>query len=183
MRSSRRSLEKFKEVRTTVYENSLRSIIKSKPLFDVSQTTLYRILKDDLKYRFYHVKSAQPLTNAHKKQRTEFCRWLLEQRNSERFVKNVIWTDEKYFCLNQKPHRKNDGIWSNECPHEMVESNNRNDQKVMLFVAIVDDKVPEMHPFVNENGRKFTLNGTGYLDFLREEVWLTFRSSATRKGY
>ena len=129
VRPSKRFLEKIEEVRTTVYKNSLRSLRKSKHLFDVPQTTLYWILKDDLNYRFYHVKSVQPLTNAHKKQKTEFCRWLLEQRNPERLVMNVIWTDEKYFCLNQKPHRKNEGIWSNERPRENVESNNQTIRK------------------------------------------------------
>ena len=53
----------------------------------------------------------------------------------------------------------------------------------MLYVAIVDGKVPVVHPLVDENGRKLTLNRSGYLDFLREETWLTFSSSATRKGY
>ena len=65
----------------------------------------------------------------------------LEQRNPERFVMNVIWTDENLFCLNQKTHRENYGIWSHEFPHEIVGKNNRNDHEVMLFVAIVDGKV------------------------------------------
>ena len=182
-RPSKRSPEKIEEVRASVSEKTFRSLRRSEPLFDISDTTVYRILKDDLNYRFYHVKSVQPLNDTHKKQRTEFCRWLLEQPNPERFVMNVIWMDEKYFCLNQKPHRKNDGTWSNECPHEIVESNNRNDQKVMLFVAIVDGKVPVVHAFVDENGRNSILNGAGYFDFLREKIWPTFRSSATRKGY
>ena len=54
---------------------------------------------------------------------------------------DVIWTDGKYFCLNWKPHRKNYGIWSNEFPHEIDESNNRNDQNVMLFFAFVDGNI------------------------------------------
>ena len=132
------------------------------------EENLYRILKDDLKYIFYLVKSFQPLTDAHKKQRTEFCRLYLEQRNPERFVMNVIRTDEKYFCLKLKPHRKNYGSRSNECPHKIAESNNRYDQKVMLFVAIVDSKMPAVYPFVDVNGKNLTLNGTGYFDFLRD---------------
>ena len=53
--------------------------------------------------------------------------WLLAQ--DEEFVQRVIWTDEKLFVLHQKPHRKNDGKWSRENPHEFIESNDRNDQK------------------------------------------------------
>ena len=48
---------------------------------------------------------------------------------------------------------KNYGIFSIECPYEIVESNNRKDQKVMHFVAILDGKAPEVHPFVDEDGR------------------------------
>ena len=54
---------------------------------------------------------------------------------------------------------------------------------MILFNAIVDGKVPLVDPFVDENGRKSTLNGTGYLEFFCEEIWPTFHSSATRKGY
>ena len=160
MRPSKRSPQKIEEVRATVSEKSLRWLRNSKPLLDVSQTTLYRILKDDQKYIFYHVKSVQQLTDVQKKQRTELCRWLLEQRSSERFIVNVIWTDERCICVNQKPLRKNDGIWSSEFPHEIVESNNRNDHKVMLFVAIVDCKMSVLQRFVDEIGRNLTLNGT-----------------------
>ena len=49
VRPSKKSPEKTEEVRATVSENWLRSLRKSKPLFNISQTTLYRILKDDLK--------------------------------------------------------------------------------------------------------------------------------------
>ena len=74
VRPSQRPLEKIEEVRATVSENSLKSLRKSKPLLDISQTILYRILEDDLRYRFYNVKSVQPLTDALKKPRTEFSR-------------------------------------------------------------------------------------------------------------
>ena len=82
------------------------------------------------------------------------------------FVMNVICTGEKYFSLNHK----NYGTGSNECPHEIVESNSPNDQKVMLFAAIVDGKPPVVHPYVEENRRNLTLNVTGYLDFFGEEI-------------
>ena len=52
-----------------------------------------------------------------------------------------------------------------------------------LLVTIVDGKVPVVRPFVDDNGRNFTLIDTGYLDVLHEVIWSTFRWSATRKGY
>ena len=64
VRPSKRFPEKIEEVRVTASEYSLRSLRKSKPLplrkskplLEILQTTLYWILEDDLKYRFYHIK-------------------------------------------------------------------------------------------------------------------------------
>ena len=33
---------------------------------------------------------------------------------------NVIWIDEIYFCLNQKPYKQNVESWSSENPHEIL---------------------------------------------------------------
>ena len=93
---------------------------------------------------------------------------------------NVIWADEKYFCLNQKQQKQNDGLLSRENSHEIVENNTRNDEKVMIFVASVDGKAPIVHAFVDKNDRSVTVNSTCYFELLNEVVWLTFRSSATR---
>ena len=124
----------------------------------------------------------QPLIGAHKKQRMKFCRWLLEQPKPENFALNVIWTDEKYFYLHQKPHRRNDGIWAFENLHEIIETNNRNDLKVMMFVAIVDGKIPIVYVFIDDDRRQVSLNGSCYLNLLKEVVCPTFRSSVSRKS-
>ena len=60
-----------------------------------------------------------------------------------------------------KSHTK---IWSSENPYEIVESNNRNDGKVMIFVTSVVGKAPIVHSFVDENGKNVTVIGTCYLD-------------------
>ncbi|QQP37210.1 Hypothetical protein FKW44_017408, partial [Caligus rogercresseyi] len=42
------------------------------------------------------------LTNNHKGQRRQFCHWILQQPPSN-IVDRIIWTEEKFFCLPQKP--------------------------------------------------------------------------------
>ena len=69
-----------------------------------------------------------------------------------------------------------------ENPHETVESNNRNNEKVMIFLAVIDGKAPIVHPFNDENNRNVIVNGTRYIDLLNEVVCPTFCSSAIRKG-
>ena len=100
----------------------------------------------------------------------------------QKFIATVIWTDEKYFCLNQKPRRKNDGFWALNNPHEVVEANDRNALKIMIFVAIVDGKVPIVNAVIDEKGRRQSVNGDCYLKLLQENVCPTFRSYATLQG-
>ena len=50
-----------------------------------------------------------------------------------RDLQKIIWKDENFFSLHQKPHRKNDGFWSESNPHKMTETNDRNDVKVMIW--------------------------------------------------
>ena len=72
--------------------------------------------------------------------------------------------------------------WSLTSPNRIVEFNTRNDEKVTIFVAIVNDKVPVVHAYMDENGRCKIVNGDCYLNLLQENVWPTFRSCATRQG-
>ena len=72
--------------------------------------------------------------------------------------------------LESSPHRKHDGTWPLTNPNEIVESNIRNDEKVMIFVAIVNDRVPVVHAFMGENGRRKIVNGYCYLSFMQENI-------------
>ena len=128
----------------------------------------WKILRWDMKAKFCRVTLVQKLSDDHKQQRRNFCEWLLAQ--DEDFVRRVIWTDENLFVLHQKPHRKNDGKWARENPHEFIESNERNDQKVMIFVAIVEGKISLMR-----EGAKISVNGDCYLKLLQDRVWPLFR--------
>ena len=63
-------------------------------------------------------------------------------------------------------------------PNEIVETKNRNDLNVMMFV---DGNIPIVHAFIDDDGRQVSVNGSCYLNLLKEVVWPTFRSSVTRK--
>ena len=156
------------------------SIRKTAPLLGLRPTSLWKVLQYDINAKFYRPTSVQPLTPAHMEQRRIFCQWILEQ--PEEFVQSVIWTDKKFFVLHQGPNRKNDGKWSVVNPHETIETNDRNGKKVMLFVAIIDGKIPIVHPFIDEAGRPVSVNGSCYLSLLKNTVWPVFRSISTRRG-
>jgi len=176
---TKRTAENLNKLSNMMEEGSLVSLRQAAPNVSVSAATAWRMLRYDAKAKFYRVTAVQPLTEAHKEQRRQFCEWILEQE--EDFVHRVIWTDEKFFVLRQKPHRRNDGKWSTSNCREMIETNDRNGAKVMIFVSIVDGKVPIVHAFITEDGRSVSVTGASYLELLKDTVWPTFRSTATRK--
>ena len=112
---TKRTNEKIQEVENFLAENHCVSLRKAGPQISTRVTTVWRILRYDLHFKFYRITSVQPLKDIHKQQRLQFCQWLLAQ--PEDFVQKIVWTDEKMFCLHQKPHRKNDGEWSRNNPH------------------------------------------------------------------
>ena len=117
--------ENLNDLKNMMEEGSLISLRQAAPILSFSATTAWRMLRIDAKAKFLRITTVQPLTEAHKEQRRQFCEWILEQE--EDFVHRVIWTDEKFFMLVQKPHRKNDGKWSTSNPREIIETNDRND--------------------------------------------------------
>ena len=66
--------------------------------------------------------------------------------------------------------------------YHFIRIHQRNGKKVMLFVAIVDGKIPIVHPFIDEAGRPVSVNGSCYLSLLKNTVWPVFRSISTRRG-
>lgn len=174
----KRTEEVCQEVENFYEENPNCSLRKAVQQISPTKSTLWRIVRHELRYRFYRYTSVQPLTDAHKAQRRQFCEWILEQPSE--IVDKIVWTDEKFFCLHQKPHRKNDGVWARENPHNICETNDRNDIKVMIFVAIIKGMVPIVHSFLDNDGNLSSVNGVSYLELLQDVVWPRLRGSATR---
>ena len=83
-------------------------------------------------------------------------------------MQQVIWTDEKIFVLNQRPNRKNDGTWSSENPHKVLEVNNRHGKKMMIIVAIVDGHIPIAHAVMGEDGKSQSVNGDHYQQLIED---------------
>ena len=107
----------IQEAKTFFEEIPSCSLRKASQQISPTKTTLWRIVRHDLRLRFYHYTSVQPLTDAHKAQRRQFCQWILQQPSN--IVDRIIWTDEKFFTLHLnsvqlkvKFIRKNQIPWS-----------------------------------------------------------------------
>ena len=57
----------------------------------IKKTSLRGILKEDLKMKPYRLHRSQELTEDHKKQRYDFCRWMI---NDGIDLNKIIFTDE-----------------------------------------------------------------------------------------
>ena len=76
-----------------------------------------------------------------------------------------MWSDEKWFDLQQAPNRKNEVMWAPENPHNVVECKRAHGEKIMAWIGIVDGKCLQVHWFEGP------VNGTAYLDMLQTVVW------------
>lgn len=79
-RMKRKSTEAaIHEVKTFLVENLSNSLRKTKQQLSIKKTTLWRIVRHSLHFKFYHITSVQPLSEAHKEQCLKFCEWIIAQ--------------------------------------------------------------------------------------------------------
>ncbi len=134
----------------------------------LSKTSAWRILRVKLGLKPYRFTLAQELTEEKKEARLEFCQWIREQGPT--FPRRIIFGDEKWFCLHQKPNRQNNRIWSLERPDHVEEVNVQGDIKVMALAIIVDRRVLPITFFEDEDGDPVSVNAQRYLDVIRDQV-------------
>lgn len=129
----------------------------------LSLATVWRIVRRRLHLYPYKPKLVVPLSAAHRKNRREFCKWLLgKRRNFEDFV---VWSDEKWFVLNQSPNRQNERYWAAQNPNIEVCCRIQGDRKVMCWAGLVNGRVI-IHWL--EGGK--SVNGDSYLEMLKNVV-------------
>ena len=78
--------------------------------FEIRCLRLLFVLKKKLKWKVFKIAVGQELTSDHKKQRREFCQWLLDQ--PEDLPQKIIFGDEKWFILKKEANRQNTQHWA-----------------------------------------------------------------------
>jgi transposase len=77
----------------------------------ISVSSATRILKEDLCLKPYKRRKAEALDAVHKQKRVKCCKALLK-RFKDGAVDNVLFSDEKWFVLEEKSNRQNDLVWA-----------------------------------------------------------------------
>jgi hypothetical protein len=83
----------------------------------LSYGKLWRILRKRLKCKSYRHHKVQILSAANMESRLSPCSFWLTF--TEDWFEMVLWSDEKWFVLNQHPNRKNDCQWAPANPHNL----------------------------------------------------------------
>ncbi|KAF2905663.1 hypothetical protein ILUMI_00515 [Ignelater luminosus] len=99
----------IKKVRESLQRNCARSCRKLAKIYGVSRRKMQRILKDDLRMTTDKKRKIHGITDAQRKKRYERTR-LLQRRYSLEDVKNIIFSDEKLFVLEDGFNPQNDHL-------------------------------------------------------------------------
>ena len=92
--------EKIKIIENYFTQNPMNSLLDASNDLKMPKSTISRILRKYTSLKPYKISVSQVLTADHKKQRLEFCEWLLKQ--TDEFVSDLLITrNEKWFQLSQ----------------------------------------------------------------------------------
>jgi len=162
--------------RTKRLVNSVKNRLKSKSLrkssrtmakdFNVSNSTIIRVLKEDLSKYPYKKIRVPKLTSAHKAKRKSNCTWMRKNLNREK-VQTTMYTDEKIFTTNGYFNPKNDIVWADDRQSANEEGGVFEEEKypinVMVALGVTWNGLTQ--PFFFDQGER--LNAEKYIDVLK----------------
>lgn len=156
-------------------ENESAHIRRAAYDLGLSYGTVWRILRTKLKWKSFRSHQVQCLSPAHVQSRLSACTYWIQF--PEQWFERVIWTDEKWFVLQQAPNRQIDRFWAPVHPHHLIECKKTRGDKCMAWAGIVDGKCL---PIVWFEG---SVNGEVYLKLLKDVLWPSIKAVATKKQY
>ena len=162
------------------FEENQGSIRNASRKLEFSYSKVHNILKRTLKWRPYRVQRVHHITEQSMLKRKEFCSWVIQQ--SPGLFQKVIFSDEKWFVLQQSPNQQNDRIWAPINPNISVASKRLHGEKIMCWAGFVNGKMLKFHWFIDAKGKTVSVNEESYLKMLKEVLWPQIRYISTRKG-
>lgn len=155
-------------------DNKESHLREASRVLGMSVTKIWIILRKVLRWKAYTPHVSACLSQANTEARRKSAEWFLAH-DSLFFEEKVIWTDEKYFVLNQGPNKSINKIWAPSNPYVDVQCKTQSQQKIMCWVGLYAGKV--IGPFWIET----KMDNHVYNDLMREEIWPQLRQQAQRK--
>uniref|UniRef100_A0A914EMM5 Transposase n=1 Tax=Acrobeloides nanus TaxID=290746 RepID=A0A914EMM5_9BILA len=148
----------------TTKANSYRKLAKK---LEISHVQAWQILREDLGLKPWKYQKRQKLTENAKQKRLDRCRAML-RRFSRRRHRNIVFSDEKLFDIQQAFNPQNNRIWAEEEPdsEERAVERTQKAESVMVWAAITAlGKTPLV--FVPQNVK---INKEVYTDVLERHL-------------
>lgn len=173
--NQREDVRNYGDLDVLLHVEENKGNISTRQLEDISgkdHTTAFRILKRH-KYFSYKYEKHQELRDGDEIRRQEFCFNVMERANMDReFLKNICFTDECTFTLNNEPNVQNCRYWSQENQNRFVETRTQYPQKVNVWAGIFGQRI--IGPFfLNRN-----LNAEYFLELLEDQILPTLNDVA-----
>ena len=119
----------------------------------------------DENFHPYHSTPVQGLLPEDFHQRIQFCNWLLEQNvDDDRFIKNILWTDELQFTRDGITNFHNFHTWAEKNPHQIKQTSFQHRLSLNVWAGVIGNAL--IRPFVLPP----RLNSTTYLEFLQNDL-------------
>lgn len=149
-------------VRTAMLLSPHTSVRRLSLQLDIPRSTVHDILHKKLKFRAYKIQVVQHLQVTDYAARIDGCNALIQNiDNDNRFLANIIFSDEATFHISGRVNRHNCRIWGDENPHELYE-HERDSPKVSVWCGMSRNRI--YGPFFFDER---TVNGVSYLNMLR----------------
>lgn len=136
------SSEMVQKVSKRLERNPRRSANQMAKELGVSDRSVRRILKNDLKVKPYKFQKAHELTEKQKKVRLQRAKELLRLAESGQFP-NIVFSDEKIFPIEQFVNSQNDRVYLKERSHENLShrmvTRKQHPPQVMVWAAATAD--------------------------------------------
>ena len=100
-----------------------------------SQSSVQRILKNDLKFRAYEIQNEPLLTDEHKAKRLEFANWVRTNFLKEDTMK-ILFSDKKLFDSDGIYNSQNKRIWAVNCVEADIKGGIRQIRKFRQKVIV-----------------------------------------------
>lgn len=165
--------EVLQETQDLAHENEYgtSSVNKIAGRLELSKTTVWRILRRQLKMYPYKMQVLFELKQADRIKRNDFAlQTIAEIQVNPQWLDNVFWTDEAHFELNGGVNTHNCRIWSINNPQVNIQQG-LHDLKVTVWCGFTSRFIIGPYFFEQiENGRTspVTVTGQRYLNMLRD---------------
>ncbi|XP_014770527.1 uncharacterized protein LOC106869331 [Octopus bimaculoides] len=108
---SERTPQFIKNTREKMWRNTRHSVRRLAATAKIRRTSMYRVLKEDLRTHPYKIICRHELTQVYKAMKLERSRFILRQI-SEGTLPNLVFTNERKLDIEQTVNHQNDRLWS-----------------------------------------------------------------------